>query len=160
MKYVFFIGLVVASFGVQVSLAQNSQAAKLANIRKIYIASLGNEEGSDLVREQIRLRLVKTERFSVVERPESADAVLTGVAGVARSTSGLSTNSVTGAVSGGRTDFSGVGVLRLVDTKTDETLWVYEYKSSGFSLSASSGRVADKTVDQLLKDAKPPSKKK
>src|SRR5438093_12012682 len=131
-----------------------AQAPKLANVRRIYIGSLGNEEGADLVREKIRLRLSKTERFSVVERPESADAILTGVAGVVRTTAPVSTNTATGDVSGGGTGFSGVGVLRLVDLKTDETIWVFEYKR-GFSFKGASDRVAYKTVEQLLKDAEP-----
>src|SRR6266516_688449 len=63
-----------------------AQSRKLANVRRIYSGSLGEEEGEDLVREKIRLRLAKTERFSVVVRPESADAILTGVAGVFRTT--------------------------------------------------------------------------
>ena len=53
-----------------------------------------------------------------MERPESADAVLTGVAGVVRSYS-VHTEDGNG---GGSTKFAGMGVLRLVDLKTDETI--------------------------------------
>jgi hypothetical protein len=154
MKRIVIAVVLIAAF-IGAAFAQNT--SKLANIHKIYLDSLGNEEGSDLVREKIRLRLAKSDRFSVVERAESADAVLTGVAGVVRSTVPVST--VNGSISGGGTHFSGVGVLRLVDTKTDETIWVYEYKR-GFSLTGASDRVADKTVEQLLKDSKVPEKKK
>jgi hypothetical protein len=50
---------VCASFG--------QGTSKLMEVRKIYIGDLGREEGSDLVREKIRLRLMKTDRFTVVE---------------------------------------------------------------------------------------------
>jgi hypothetical protein len=156
-KYRVLAGIVALLFVPTISNAQNNSTVnKLTNIHKIYIGDLGNQEGADLVREEIRLRLLKSDRFSVVERPEVADAGLTGVAGVVRSTTAVKTDSANGAVSGGRTVLSGVGIVRLVDTKTEETIWVYEYKP-GFSFKGAS--VADKTVDQLLKDAQPSKKK-
>jgi hypothetical protein len=134
--------------------------SKLASVRKIYIDDLGREEGSDLVREKLRVRLMKTDRFSVVEKREAADAVLTGVAGVERKYNSSVTTGPNGNVSGGgTTSFSGIGVLRLVDLKSDETIWVFEYKR-GFSLGSASSRVANKTVEQLLKDLKSLEKKK
>jgi hypothetical protein len=134
--------------------------SKLASVRKIYIDDLGREEGSDLVREKLRVRLMKTDRFSVVEKREAADAVLTGVAGVVRKYNSSVTTGPNGNVSGGgTTSFSGIGVLRLVDLKSDETIWVFEYKR-GFSLGSASSRVANKTVEQLLKDLKSLEKKK
>ena len=155
------VGLLAVAFCSAVSHAQDrSQVNKLADIRKIYIGDLGREEGSDLVREKIRVRLMKSERFSVVERPEAADAVLTGVAGVVRSYNNAVHTDQDGNVHGsGSTSFSGTGVLRLVDTKTDETIWVFEYKR-GFAFKGASNRVADKTVEKLLKDATPQSSKK
>jgi hypothetical protein len=127
-------------------------ADKLANIRKIYIDDLGKQEGADLVREKIRLRLLKSDRFAVVERPEAADAVLSGAAGVVRS-DGV-------AIGNADTSFQGTGVLRLVDVKTEEVVWIFEYKR-GFMLAGSvTSRVADQVVDKLLKDAMPLSPKK
>jgi len=126
----------------------------LANIKKIYIASLGNEEGAGVVRENIRLRLAKSTRISVVETPDKADAVLTGVAGVERRYSGSGGNL--------RTRYAGIGVLRLIDVKTSETVWTFEYRSGWggssvlnqfASVSSVSSGVADQTVDKLLKDA-------
>jgi hypothetical protein len=117
----------------------------LSQIRRIYIANLGNEEGSGLVREKIRLRLAKSTRISVVENPAQADAILTGVAGVDRRYQG----------SGGdlQTRYTGFGVLRLVDVKTSETIWTFEYKRGRVGPNTSiSSRVADQTVDKLLRD--------
>ena len=125
----------------------------LTNIKNIYIASLGNEEGAGLVRERIRLRLAKSTRIVVVETPGQADAVLMGVAGVERQYSGSSGNL--------RTRYASTAVLRLVNVKTSETLWRFEYSSDGggprpfggfTSVSSISNSVADRTVDKLLKD--------
>jgi hypothetical protein len=48
------------------------------------ICHIVNLEGADLVREKLRVRRMKSERFVVVERRDLADAILTGVAGVER----------------------------------------------------------------------------
>jgi hypothetical protein len=135
------------------TVAQNN--TKLASVHKIYIGDLGNQEGSDIVREKIRIGLMKSNRFIIVETSETADAILTGVAGVERrEKSSVYSDPSTGAVYGsGGTTLVGVGVLRLVDAKTQETIWVFEYKP-GFWLNNPTGRVANKAVEQLLKDAK------
>lgn len=125
----------------------------LANIKKIYIASLGNEEGAGLVRERIRLRLAKSMRMSVVENPDQADAALMGVAGVETTYSGSGGNL--------RMRRSGAAALRLVNVKTRDTVWTYEYEGGygGPQFRASSGvssvanGIADRMVDKLLKDA-------
>src|SRR5262249_55543731 len=105
---------------------------------------------------------MKSERFSVVERPESADAVLTGIAGVERTYEESVNGDQYGNLHGnGGTSFSGLGVLRLVDVRTDETAWVFEYKPGYMFLGGSvSSRVADKTIEKLLKDARQSDKKK
>ncbi len=81
--------------------------------------------------------------MKVVETPDRAEAVLKGTAGVeARLVEGT-------------TDYAGYGIFRIVEVKTEETIWSYEYKH-GFMLGGSvsvSSRVANQVVDQLLKDA-------
>jgi len=125
--------------------------SRLASVKKIYIDSLGNEEGSDLVREKIRKLLVESDRFTVVESPDRSDAILTGVAGVER-TYHSSVYSVNGQVyGGGNTHFKGVGMFRLVDTKDEEQIWFFEYETR-FGFSSASGRVAGNVVDKLLAD--------
>jgi hypothetical protein len=128
----------------------NAPVAKFADIRNIYIDDLGKGEGTDGVREKIRLRLVKDGHFMVVEKPELADAVLTGTAGV---------NVVNNSI--GTTSFEPHAVLRLVAAETEEAVWSFEYKP-GFSASRGSAesRMADQVVDKLMKDAMPRAKKK
>jgi hypothetical protein len=136
------------------TVAQNTQ--RLAGVKKIYLGELGKDENSDLIREKIRIRLMKSERFSIVETPEDADAILTGAAGVSsKHVSTVSTNPATGQVSGsGGTVYDGSAVVRLVDPKTKETIWIYEYARGFFRPRSASGDVAGKIVDHLTKDAK------
>ena len=103
-----------------------------------------------------RIRLMKSDRFSVVETPEEADAILVGAAGVSsRHVSSVSTNPVTGQVSGsGGTVYDGSAVVRLVDPQGKETIWIYEYKRGFFRPRSASGDIAGKIIDHLTKDAK------
>ncbi len=113
----------------------------LAAVHSIYLGDFGIGDGSDLVREKVRARLIASSRFSVAESPDKADAILTGSAGVDKSTTR------------GTTDYSGTGLLRLVDAKTQKTIWGHEYRR-GFMFGGSvSTRVANQMVDQLLADA-------
>jgi hypothetical protein len=113
----------------------------LVDVKSIYLGDFGNTEGAALVREKLRMRLLNSHRFDVVETPERADAILVGAAGVDKS------------FSEGETRYRGSGLLRLVDTKTQKTLWAHEYQR-GFMFGGSvSSRVADQMADDLLKAA-------
>lgn len=77
----------------------------------------------------------------MVENQDRADALLIGTAGVDRRTYE------------GTTNYSGSGLLRLVETKTQKTIWAHEYER-GFIFGGSvSTRVAKQMADQLLMDA-------
>lgn len=128
-----------ASPGERLSIATDQRA--LAGIRSMYLGDFGGGEGADLVREKLRVRLLNSGRFEVVESSDRADAILTGAAGVER------------YVHQGTMGYRGTGLLRLVDTKTQKTIWAHEYQR-GFMFGGSvSTRVADQMADQLLKDA-------
>lgn len=84
---------------------------------------------------------MNSDRFTIVDEVKNADAVLKGAAGIVRRTDN-------------EEDFAGTGLLRLVDTKSQRTIWAHEYKR-GFMFGGSvSTRVANQMVKQLLKDAK------
>jgi len=119
--------------------------SKLLNVKRIYVADLGKEEGSDIVKEKIKLLLMKSERFTVVESRENADALLVGAAGVNSRGAGAAV---------------GAGVLRLVDPKSEETIWVYEYSRPLMAFGSEANRIAEKTVDKLKGDAKKAEKQK
>lgn len=153
MKRFFLISLCLLLLGTT-TLSQNTE--KLAGIKKIYLSELGKGEDADLVREKIRLRLMKSERFTMVETEEESDAVLTGAVGIfSNQVSSVSTNPTTGQVSGGgATVYEGSGVVRLIDSKSKETIWIYEYKRGFFRPRSASSDVAGKIVSSLLKDIK------
>jgi hypothetical protein len=113
----------------------------LINVKTIYLGDFGNAEGAALVREKLRIRLMKSGRFEVVETPDRADAILAGAAGVDKS------------ISEGETRYKGSGLLRLVDTKTQKTLWAHEYQRGLIFAGSVSSRVADQMADELLKAA-------
>lgn len=113
----------------------------LSAVHTILLGDFGSTEGSDLVREKVRLLLLNSKRFTLVDVADRADAVLTGAAGIDRRTDQ------------GTTHYAGTGLLRLVETKSQRTIWAHEYKR-GFVFGGSvSTRVAKQMVDQLLKDA-------
>lgn len=157
LKFLLLPLLILAGAAASVPAQQQQQKTEWSRINKIYIGDLGRQENADLVREKIRVRLMKSNRFTVVDSADEADAVLTGVAGVSESVAGtVQTNPATGQISGSAgTVYQGAGVLRLIDAKAKRTIWIYEYKP-GFARPGSSvsSRVAEKTVKQLLKDAR------
>lgn len=116
------------------------QAKKLSKIQKIFLGDLGREEGSDLVKEKIRIGLINSGQIQVVEIPEGADATLTGVAGFEKT------------IRDGDTNYAGIGVVRLVQTSTKDVIWGYEYKRGIMFMGSVSSRVAQQIVDQLLSD--------
>jgi hypothetical protein len=89
------------------------------------------------------MRLIKSERFNVVEAPEHADAILTGSVGVEKHLD----------MDEGTTRYRGLGLLRLVDTKTQKTIWAHEYQRGLVLGESVSTRVADQMADKLLEDA-------
>ncbi|MGH9658919.1 MAG: hypothetical protein ACRD96_10280 [Bryobacteraceae bacterium] len=146
--------LLVAVFvGVAPVLILCQDSSRLASVKRLYIGDLGGGEGSDLVREKMTSALKRSGRFAVVERAELADAILTGAAGVQRRRNSKNTiDPTTGKASSVGTSYAGIGVLRLMDAKSGETIWVFEYRR-GPSLGSASSRVANQTVAKLLKDA-------
>lgn len=116
----------------------------LSRVSSIYLGDFGRGEGSSLVREKIRLRLLASKRFAVLETPDGADASLVGSAGV-RS-----------YVAGESTELAEFGVLRLVDNRSQQTIWAHEYKrpSVVWRVGDVSDRVADQMVERLLADSR------
>ena len=126
----------------------NRQA--LAAVRAIYLGDFGSGEGANLVRERVRFRLLQATRFTAVESAGQADAVLTGEAGVER------------RITEGMTYYLDRSLLRLIDAKTQETIWIHEYRdehrlirSEDMNIGGASTRAANQIVDELLKAAAP-----
>jgi hypothetical protein len=133
--------------------AQSSEAnAKLREVRKIYLGELGRTDDADIIREKIKLRLVKSGKFMVVNRQTEADAILTGTVVISQQ--------IDGSLGDIDTKNKGVAVFYLRDAETEEDIWTYEFKPNFFNVAiftdkATRGynQVANRTVDKMLKDA-------
>lgn len=132
--------------------------ARLASVKSIYVEDLGKGEGSnlighsDLVREKIVTDLSKSGRFSIVQSPEQADAILTGLAGIEQWYHGM--EGFYGLEGDLDTHHLGVGRLRLADPSTKEPIWTYEYKGGLLKLQQSVlERVGEQVVERLLQAA-------
>jgi hypothetical protein len=126
-------------------------------VKSIYIGDLGKEEGADIiegsgvVREAIGRRLASAGRFSVVQSPEQADAVLAGLAGYEKWYHGMEGfYELEGNLD---TNYLGVGHFRLEDAKTKQMIWTHEYKRGFLDPKQSvAERVAEQAVEKLLHD--------
>jgi hypothetical protein len=99
-----------------------SEATSLREVRAVYVGSFGNAQGADLIREKVINRLVKSGKVSVVQEPESADAILIGVAEIVRDLRySASVDQYGGAASGG-TRYDATLVVRLIG-KGKKILW-------------------------------------
>lgn len=127
----------------------------LANVKVIFLGDFGNQDGSDFIREKVRKSLIESPRFKVVENRMNADAVLTGVAGVDKShNQSVRTDSYGNMQVNNYDSYAGVGMLRLVDIKTDSVIWSFEYHRKSILNVGASNMVADQIIDQLLNDTK------
>lgn len=134
--------LLAGCAGQQQQLKLTPDRDALSLVRRIYVGTFGTAESADLVKEKVRIRLINSGRFEVVEDSASADAILTGSAGVDVSTDE------------GTTDYKGIGLLRLVLVQSKKTVWAHEYRRGRCFHCSVSTRVANQMVDQLLTDAR------
>jgi hypothetical protein len=132
---------------------QNKEVnSRLRDVKKIYVGELGRTDSSDIVREKIKLRLAKSGQFTVVNRQEDADAILTGTVVISQQ--------IDGNIGDIDTKNKGVAIFYLRDAKTENDIWTYEFKPNFFNVAiltdkATRGynQVANRTVDKMLKDA-------
>ena len=136
---------ILASCGFLIQ-AQSPQS--LAEVKTVFVDSLGQGEWSTIIRDKIINRLATSGRFQVVLDSDKADAILTGSGDVSKSDH-YSNGS-------GGTRWDATAAVRLI-TKDQRILWVSETKNNRFARSASSS-VADHIVKDLLKAASPPKK--
>ena len=127
-------------------------ASDLSSIKTIYVEDLGGAEGSDLIREKMINLLVESPYFSVTEKRDSADGVITGLAEMSKSeVFHGSANKESAAVSGG-TSWDGTIAIRLVD-RDGNIVWTKNAKPGRWSGSVS-GSLAKNAVKDLEKKMK------
>ena len=119
-------------------------------VLKIYVDSLGQAEGSDVIREKLINRLIKSRKVSVVDAPQIADVILTGLAERSRGVRYAANSGTYGASAVGGTTYDATIVVRLIDSQR-QVLWTDEAKPSFFGSSSVSSNVANRVADDLLK---------
>ena len=118
-----------------------TDSVALAQVRQIFLGDFGSLDGAEIVREKVRVLLLSSTRFEVVEREELADAVLKGSVGVSQD------------VSEGTSSYSGIGLLRLVGRVSERTIWAHEHRAGLTLTQSASSRVANQMVAELHKAA-------
>jgi hypothetical protein len=130
---------------------------QIQDIKSIYVGSFGDGDGSELIRSKIISRLVKSGNVAVVETPDHADAILTGVGELSRTTDYSASATANSANASGGSKYHATAGARLL-SRDQRILWTDEASTRFFYRSASSS-VADKIVKNLLKAMSPPKKK-
>jgi hypothetical protein len=124
--------------------AQVKPPQSLADVRTIFVDSLGQGDGPTVIGDKIINRLAASGRFNVALAPEKADAIL---AGSASERSAMHYSDGTGG-----TRFDATVVVRLV-TQDQRILWASETKNGRFFSRSASSSVATNIVKDLLKAA-------
>jgi len=125
---------------------------RLAEVRRVYVAPLGSSIDAEGIRDGIRLRLGESRRFIVVDE-SSADAILSGIAGVEQAeTIGTQFDAELGSTPTNEKHRVGIGRLRLLATGSRDTIWKIEYARAR-SVDKPVPRVAEQAVRRLLTDA-------
>lgn len=138
-------------------------AAKLLQVKRIYIESLGSDPASRQLQALLIDSLTATKRFIVTENKAKADAVIEGVGTEKSSQEMHSTKEGTLVGSGGglagisdssastETITSAHLTVRMVSPDGD-VIWSTEKESTGGKYKGASADVADEVVKQLLRD--------
>lgn len=133
-----------------VSAAKVGVDMRLADIKTIFVAPLGTDEGAELVRQKVINKIIREKLFNVVESPSNADAVLTGASGVSHRHHLILTNSFFGTT----TRYSAECVVRLIG-KNQQVLWMDDTSTrrlfAPHSARSASSTVAEKLVNDLSK---------
>lgn len=134
--------------------AQSQVHPRLKDVRTIYVAHMshvGREHGriavmepmsNNDVRDSLVAHISTSGRFAAVTDERKADAMVDGSAGYKKSERN------------GKAFTSGFAQLQLVDTKSKEVLWTFEYKRTPGAGGKAADRVASQFVEKLIKDAK------
>jgi hypothetical protein len=146
--------LIMLSLGVLIVEAQS-----LSSIHKIYVASLGTNDGAEAIRQSLISRLVQSRKVTVVNTAEESDAVLTGMGGQKenhcyRSGAVWGTWNGSANASGGSA-WSASAIAQLRD-HSGNILWSGEgatgmFRGAFFKVEPQTSKAAGKLVNQLLK---------
>jgi hypothetical protein len=119
--------------------ATDKPIQKLGDVKKIFVATLGDGRGAEIIRQKIINQLTNSGHITVVDSADEADATFNGVARLHRY--GLYDDLVT----------SGEAVVRLLG-KNKQILWTDEDSRSKFPGYGSANKMSTKIADKLVLD--------
>jgi hypothetical protein len=134
--------LVVAEFG----RGQTQPAQNLADVRTLFVDSLGQGEFPNLIREKIISGLTAGGRFELTLDPSMADATLTGSA---------TESQPIHYGNGNGSRYEANVVVKVVGKDKQQVLWTYEAIKGRFSTKRATASAAADIVKSLLKAARP-----
>ena len=145
--------------------ARSELAAKLLNVKRIYVESFGDDEESKSLQAMVINALDESKRFIVTENKDKADATLKGRSAEKTSQEVHATGEATAEAGAGSHSGQAMGIqdsklstetihearlaVRLVSQDGD-VIWSTTQESRGAKFKSSSADVADKVVKQLL----------
>ena len=145
--------------------ARSELAAKLLNVKRIYVESFGDDEESKSLQAMVINALDESKRFIVTENKDKADAILKGRSAEKTSQEVHATGEATAEAGAGSHSGQAMGIqdsklstetihearlaVRLVSQDGD-VIWSTTQESRGAKFKSSSADVADKVVKQLL----------
>jgi len=145
--------------------ARSELAAKLLNVKRIFVESFGDDEESKSLQAMVINALDGSKRFIVTENKDKADAILKGRSAEKTSQEVHATGEATAEASGGRHSGQAMGIqdsklstetvhearlaVRLVSQDGD-VIWSTTQESQGAKFKSSGADVADRVVKQLL----------
>jgi hypothetical protein len=116
---------------------------RLKTIKRLHVGNTGvKEEGGEEVRKKLIARTASSGRFTYVDSLDHADADVLGSAGYKTS------------YRNGQKFVTGYATLTLLDLKTQEHIWAFEYEKGKSETKKASDRVANQFIEKLLADAK------
>ena len=121
-------------------------AVALSAVTSVYLGDFGSEDGASLIKERVRLGLAEGKPFKIVESASVADAILSGAVSIQKENAN------------GEVNYSGSGILHLVQRATQKMIWAHEYRDRRWiapptetNRAAVAARVANQMVDDLSK---------
>lgn len=143
-----------SALGTPATAVVTAKTARLADVKAVFVAPLGSADGSDLIRQKVINRLVKSGLVTVTEEPQNADAVLIGASQLSKRHHFYANFNGGYGFAGSNTRYSADCAVRLL-SKDKRVLWTDEESSrrlfASHSVRGASSNVADKMVNALIR---------
>jgi phosphate ABC transporter phosphate-binding protein len=131
---------------------QAQAATTLSQIKKVYVAPLGNQKGADTIRNRIADRLRASGKLSVVDSPREADATITGAGGIW--VTGYMSVGVRSSHANRQPVYDGFLSIEVL-SNAGATIWSYLVTPSKLTFKSITNDLADQLVRKFLEAVGP-----